>query len=207
MEKRIVLLGPPGCGKGTQAELMEDELGMEVLSTGDLLREAVRNETELGLQAKVFMDKGGLVPNELVIGLMKEKIESMDGGFVLDGFPRTVQQAEFLDGVVELDAAINLDVDDEELVSRLTKRRSCPECNAVYHLLYKPPAKENVCDRCGSALYQRSDDSEETVRQRLEVYRENTFPLIEFYKAQGKLVDINGIGDIQEIFARIKEAL
>ena len=207
MEKRIVLLGPPGCGKGTQAELMEDELGMEILSTGDLLREAVRNETELGLQAKVFMDKGGLVPNELVIGLMKEKIESMDGGFVLDGFPRTVQQAEFLDGVVELDAAINLDVDDEELVSRLTKRRSCPECNAVYHLLYKPPAKENVCDRCGSALYQRSDDSEETVRQRLEVYRENTFPLIEFYKAQGKLVDINGIGDIQEIFARIKEAL
>lgn len=207
MDKKIVLLGPPGSGKGTQAEMMEDELGFVRLSTGDLLREAVRNQTELGKQAKVFMDSGGLVPNELVIGLMKEKIDGLKGGFILDGFPRTVQQAEFLDDIMELDAAVNLDVDDDELVSRLTKRRSCPQCNAVYHLLYKPPQKEGVCDKCSSALYQRSDDTEETVRQRLKVYRDNTFPLIEYYRKKGKLVDIEGEGDIRDIFQRIKSSL
>ncbi len=207
MDKKIVLLGPPGSGKGTQAEMMEDELGLVRLSTGDLLREAVRNQTELGKQAKVFMDSGGLVPNELVIGLMKEKIDGLKGGFILDGFPRTVQQAEFLDEIMELDAAINLDVDDDELVSRLTKRRSCPQCNAVYHLLYKPPKKEDSCDKCSSALYQRSDDTEETVRQRLKVYRDNTFPLIEYYRKKNKLVDIEGKGDIRDIFQRVKSSL
>lgn len=207
MDKKIVLLGPPGSGKGTQAEMMEDELGLVRLSTGDLLREAVRNQTELGKQAKVFMDSGGLVPNELVIGLMKEKIDGLKGGFILDGFPRTVQQAEFLDEIMELDAAINLDVDDDELVSRLTKRRSCPQCNAVYHLLYKPPKKEGSCDKCSSALYQRSDDTEETVRQRLKVYRDNTFPLIEYYRKKNKLVDIEGKGDIRDIFQRVKSSL
>ena len=207
MDKKIVLLGPPGSGKGTQAEMMEDELGLVRLSTGDLLREAVRNQTELGKQAKVFMDSGGLVPNELVIGLMKEKIDGLKGGFILDGFPRTVQQAEFLDEIMELDAAINLDVDDDELVSRLTKRRSCPQCNAVYHLLYKPPKTEGSCDKCSSALYQRSDDTEETVRQRLKVYRDNTFPLIEYYRKKNKLVDIEGKGDIRDIFQRVKSSL
>jgi len=207
MDKKIVLLGPPGSGKGTQAEMLEDELGLIRLSTGDLLREAVRNQTELGLKAKTFMDSGGLVPNELVIGLMKERIDQLEGGFILDGFPRTVQQADVLDGIVDLDAAINLDVDDEELVSRLTKRRSCPQCNAVYHLMYKPPKKENVCDKCSSNLYQRTDDTEDTVRQRLKVYRENTFPLIEYYDKKGKLVTIMGVGDIKEIFQKIKDAL
>jgi adenylate kinase len=207
MDKKIVLLGPPGSGKGTQAEMMEDELGLVRLSTGDLLREAVRNQTELGKQAKVFMDSGGLVPNELVIGLMKEKIDAMQGGFILDGFPRTVQQAEFLDDVMDLDLAINLDVDDEELVSRLTKRRTCPQCNAVYHLMYKPPKKEGVCDKCSSDLYQRSDDTEDTVRQRLKVYRDNTFPLIEYYRRQNKLVDIDGKGEIRAIFQSIRDAL
>lgn len=207
MDKKIVLLGPPGSGKGTQAEMMEDELGLVRLSTGDLLREAVRNQTELGKQAKVFMDSGGLVPNELVIGLMKEKIDAMQGGFILDGFPRTVQQAEFLDDVMDLDLAINLDVDDEELVSRLTKRRTCPRCNAVYHLMYKPPKKEGVCDKCSSDLYQRSDDTEDTVRQRLKVYRDNTFPLIEYYRRQNKLVDIDGKGEIRAIFQSIRDAL
>jgi len=207
MDKKIVLLGPPGSGKGTQAEIMEDELGLVRLSTGDLLREAVRNQTELGKQAKVFMDSGGLVPNELVIGLMKEKIDAMQGGFILDGFPRTVQQAEFLDDVMDLDLAINLDVDDEELVSRLTKRRTCPRCNAVYHLMYKPPKKEGVCDKCSSDLYQRSDDTEDTVRQRLKVYRDNTFPLIEYYRRQNKLVDIDGKGEIRAIFQSIRDAL
>ena len=207
MDKKIVLLGPPGSGKGTQAEMLEDELGLIRLSTGDLLREAVRNQTELGLKAKTFMDTGGLVPNELVIGLMEERINELEGGFILDGFPRTVQQADVLDRIVELDAAINLDVDDDELVRRLTNRRSCPQCNAVYHLIYKSPKNENACDRCSSALYQRSDDTEDTVRQRLKIYREKTFPLIEYYEKKGKLINIPGIGDIREIFQTIKDAL
>jgi len=207
MDARIVLLGPPGSGKGTQAERMEDELGFVRLSTGDLLREAVRNETELGKRAKEYMDQGLLVPNELVIGLMKEKIDSLEGGYILDGFPRTLEQAEVLESITGIDAAINLDVDDEELVDRLTKRRSCPDCNAVFHLIYKPPAEEGVCDRCGGELYQRSDDSEETVRNRLKVYRESTFPLIEFYEKRGVLRNIDGKGDIGEIFEAIKALL
>ncbi len=202
-----MLLGPPGSGKGTQAERMEDELGFVRLSTGDLLREAVRNETELGKRAKEYMDQGLLVPNELVIGLMKEKIDSLEGGYILDGFPRTLEQAEVLESITGIDAAINLDVDDEELVDRLTKRRSCPDCNAVFHLIYKPPAEEGVCDRCGGELYQRSDDSEETVRNRLKVYRESTFPLIEFYEKRGVLRNIDGKGDIGEIFEAIKALL
>ncbi len=204
MDARIVLLGPPGSGKGTQAERMEDELGFVRLSTGDLLREAVRNETELGKRAKEYMDQGLLVPNELVIGLMKERIDKLEGCYILDGFPRTMEQAEVLESITGLDAAINLDVDDEELVDRLTKRRSCPDCNAVFHLIYKPPAEEGVCDRCGGELYQRSDDSEETVRNRLKVYRESTFPLIKFYEERGVLHNIDGKGDIGEIFEAIK---
>ncbi len=207
MDARIVLLGPPGSGKGTQAERLEDELGFVRLSTGDLLREAVRKQTELGKQAKEFMDKGQLVPNELVIGLMKERIDNMEGGYILDGFPRTVEQADVLESITSIDHAINLDVDDEELVSRLTKRRSCPECNAVFHLLYKPPKTEGVCDRCNGELYQRSDDTEETVRNRLKVYRESTFPLIEFYEKRGVLRNIDGIGDIDDIFQAIKALL
>ena len=207
MDARIVLLGPPGSSKGTQAERLEDELGFVRLSTGDLLREAVRKQTELGKQAKEFMDKGQLVPNELVIGLMKERIDNMEGGYILDGFPRTVEQADVLESITSIDHAINLDVDDEELVSRLTKRRSCPECNAVFHLLYKPPKTEGVCDRCNGELYQRSDDTEETVRNRLKVYRESTFPLIEFYEKRGVLRNIDGIGDIDDIFQAIKALL
>ncbi|HIJ00137.1 MAG: adenylate kinase [Candidatus Methanomethylophilaceae archaeon] len=207
MDTKIVLLGPPGSGKGTQAEKMEDELGLVRLSTGDILREAVRNETELGREAKGFMDKGQLVPNDLVIDLMKEKISHLDDGYILDGFPRTVEQAEALESIAEIDHVINLEVDDEELVNRLTKRRTCPNCNAVYHLIYKPPKKEGVCDRCGGKLYQRSDDSEETVRNRLKVYRENTYPLIEYYKKKGVLHNIDGKGDIKEIFENIRELL
>ncbi len=207
MNARIVLLGPPGSGKGTQAERLEDELGFVRISTGDLLREAVRNQTELGKQAKGFMDKGQLVPNELVIGLMKEKIDKLEGGYILDGFPRTVEQADVLESITSIDHAINLDVDDEELVSRLTKRRSCPECNAVFHLLYKKPQTEGVCDRCNGELYQRSDDSEDTVRNRLNVYRESTFPLIDFYEKRGVLRNIDGIGDIDDIFQAIEALL
>ena len=207
MKTKIVLLGPPGSGKGTQAERLDDELGLMRLSTGDMLREAVRNGTPLGMEAKTYMDSGKLVPNELVIGLMKDKIGSLKGGFILDGFPRTVEQADALGAAIDIDIAINLDVDDEELVGRLTNRRSCPDCNAVYHLLYKKPKNVGKCDKCDCDLYQRSDDTEKTVRERLTVYRENTFPLIEYYGKRGKLADIDGTGDMERIFTDIRRAL
>ena len=207
MGLRIILLGPPGSGKGTQAEKLDDELGLVRLSTGDMLREAVRNNTELGRTAKEFMNRGALVPDDVVIRLMKEKVVSLKEGFVLDGFPRTVQQAEALSEFVDIDRVINLDVDDEELVDRLTKRRSCPDCNAVFHLLYKPPVKDGVCDKCGASLFQRSDDTEETVRERLRVYRDNTFPLIKYYDKRGKLVNINGKNDIDKIYEAIKTSI
>jgi adenylate kinase len=204
---RIILLGPPGSGKGTQAEKLDDDLGLIRLSTGDMLREAVRDQTELGKMAKEYMDKGALVPDSVVIGLMKEKIVSLKEGFVLDGFPRTVQQADALAEFVDIDHVINLDVDDDELVGRLTKRRSCPDCNVVYHLLYKPPMKDEICDKCSATLYHRSDDTEETVRARLKVYRDNTFPLIEYYEKKGILVNVDGKGNIQEIYDEIEASL
>ena len=207
MKSTIVLLGPPGSGKGTQGEKLSDELGYIRLSTGDMLREAVRNQTELGKKAKEFMDAGALVPNDLIIGLMKEKIAQAEGGVILDGFPRTVEQADALAEQLDVDLALNLDVDDEELISRLTKRRSCPQCNAVYHLVSKPPMKEGICDQCGSELYQRDDDTEATVSNRLKVYRENTMPLIDYYADKGTLVTIKGIGTIDEIFAKVKETV
>lgn len=207
MKSKIILLGPPGSGKGTQAELLGDKLGFVRLSTGDMLREAVRNQTELGKKAKEFMDSGALVPNDLIIGLMKSKIEGLSGAFLLDGFPRTIEQADALAAEIDIDVAINLDVDDDELVNRLTKRRSCPDCNAVYHLLYKPPKKDGICDKCNGKLYQRDDDTEKTVRNRLKVYRDNTFPLIDYYKKKGKLVTIMGVGDIEDIFDQVRRAL
>ena len=206
MKAKVVLLGPPGCGKGTQAEKMGDDLGYTKLSTGDMLREAVRNGTELGLKAKTYMDSGGLVPNDLIIGLMKEKIEGLDR-IILDGFPRTIEQADALAAQVDIDIAINIDVADDELIKRLTQRRSCPDCNAVYHLSNKPPKQEGVCDKCGGKLYQRDDDKEETVRNRLSTYREKTFPLVAYYEKTGKLVTIPGTGDIDEIFAKVKVAI
>ena len=206
MKAKVVLLGPPGCGRSPPAEKMGDDLGYVKLSTGDMLREAVRNKTELGLKAKTYMDAGGLVPNDLIIGLMKETIAGLDK-IILDGFPRTVEQADALAEQVDIDIAINIDVPDEELITRLTQRRSCPDCNAVYHLTNKPPMKEGVCDKCGAALYQRDDDKEETVKNRLEVYRKNTFPLIDYYEKRGKLVTIPGVGDISEIYAQVKKSL
>lgn len=207
MKSTIVLLGPPGSGKGTQGEKLSEELGYIRLSTGDMLREAVRNQTELGKKAKEFMDTGALVPNDLIIGLMKEKIAQARGGVILDGFPRTVEQADALAEQLDVDLALNLDVDDDELITRLTKRRSCPQCNTVYHLVYNAPAKEGVCDKCGSALYQRDDDKEETVKNRLEVYRKNTMPLIDYYGKKGTLVTIKGVGSIDDIFAKVKDAV
>ncbi|MGI5964357.1 MAG: adenylate kinase [Candidatus Methanomethylophilaceae archaeon] len=207
MKSKIVLLGPPGSGKGTQGEKLSSELGYTRLSTGDMLREAVRNGTELGLKAKTYMDSGALVPNDLIIGLMKEKIAQTEGGVIFDGFPRTIEQADALEKEIDVDLAINLDVDDEELVERLTQRRSCPSCNSVFHLTSNPPKAPGVCDKCGGELYQRDDDKPETVKNRLKVYRENTFPLIEYYGKKGKLVTIKGTGSIDEIFSEVKKAV
>ena len=185
MKSTIVLLGPPGSGKGTQGEKLSEELGYTRLSTGDMLREAVRNQTELGKKAKEFMDAGALVPNDLNIGLMKEKIAASNGGVILDGFPRTVEQADALAEQLDVDLALNLDVDDDELITRLTKRRSCPQCNAVYHLIYNAPKTEGVCDKCGSELYQRADDSLETAQSRLAVFHKQTQPLMDYYTRRG----------------------
>lgn len=207
MKSTIVLLGPPGAGKGTQGEKLTDEFGYTRLSTGDMLREAVRNGTELGKKAKEFMDSGALVPNDLIIGLMKEKIATVKGGVLLDGFPRTVEQADALGEVMDVDLALDFDVPDEELISRLTQRRSCPDCNAVYHLVTKKPAKEGICDKCGGKLYQRDDDKEATVKNRLEVYHKNTQPLIDYYRKKGNLVVIPSTGSIDEIFETVKKAI
>ena len=207
MKSTIVLLGPPGAGKGTQGEKLTDEFGYTRLSTGDMLREAVRNGTELGKKAKEYMDSGALVPNDLIIGLMKEKITTVKGGVLLDGFPRTVEQADALGEVMDVDLALDFDVPDEELISRLTQRRSCPDCNAVYHLVTKKPAKEGICDKCGGKLYQRDDDKEATVKNRLEVYHKNTQPLIDYYRKKGNLVVIPSTGSIDEIFETVKKAI
>lgn len=209
MKTKIVLLGPPGSGKGTQGEKLSQELGFVRLSTGDMLREAVREGTPLGLKAKEYMDSGALVPNDLIINLMKEKISSLTEGtgVIFDGFPRTVEQADALGEQIDVDLALNLDVEDGELVNRLTKRRTCPDCNSVYHLLYNPPSKDGSCDKCGATLYQRDDDKEATVLNRLKVYRENTMPLIEYYNKKGKLQTIEGIGDIDAIFEKVKNTI
>jgi len=209
MKSKIVLLGPPGSGKGTQGEKLSEEMGYVRLSTGDMLREAVRNGTPLGIKAKGFMDSGALVPNDLIINLMKEKINSLGEGVgvIFDGFPRTVEQADALGEQIKVDLALNLDVKDEELVERLTKRRSCPKCNAVYHLSNNPPKNDNVCDKCRSELYHRDDDREETVKNRLKVYRDNTMPLINYYGEKGILVTIEGVGNINEIFAKVRKTV
>jgi adenylate kinase len=205
----LIFLGAPGAGKGTQAEVVCNELNIPAISTGNMLREAVKNGTPAGLAAKECMDRGDLVPDDVVIGILKDRIAQDDAknGFILDGFPRTVEQADALAEQVDIDIAINIDVPDEELITRLTQRRSCPECNAVYHLANKPPAKDGICDKCGAQLYQRDDDKEETVKNRLEVYRKNTFPLIEYYEKRGKLVTIPGVGDISEIYSAVKKSL
>jgi len=207
MDLKIVLMGPPGSGKGTQTERLCVELKLTKISTGDLLRESVRLGTPLGIKAKSFMDAGKLVPNELVIDLIKEKMKSVKGGVILDGFPRNLEQAEMLDKITKVDMAIDLQVDEERLVKRLTLRRTCRNCASVYHLEFNPPKVDGKCDKCGGELYQRSDDTEKTVRESLRVYKESTFPLIEYYKKKGILKAVDGEGDIAEVNARIVKAI
>lgn len=207
MDAKMVLLGAPGSGKGTQAKRLCQELGLTLISTGDLLREAVRNNTPLGAKAKEFMDAGKLVPDELVIGLIKEKVAALKDGFLLDGFPRNLEQAKMLDQIAEVNLAINLDVDEQIIVDRIVKRRSCKQCNEVYHLVAKPTKVAGKCDKCGGELYQRTDDSDAVVRERLRVYKERTLPLTKFYADRGILVNVNGQGEIDDVYDRILAAV
>lgn len=197
----LIFLGAPGAGKGTQAEIVCDKLGIPAISTGNMLREAVKNGTPAGLAAKEYMDRGDLVPDEAVIGILKDRIAQDDckNGFILDGFPRTVEQAEALDKMgVNIDKVIEISVPDEKIIARLSGRRVCEGCGASYHIDYKPTKAEGICDSCGAKVVQRVDDKPETVLSRLETYREKTAPLKGYYEAKGKLVTVNGQEEIAD---------
>jgi adenylate kinase len=210
----IILLGPPGAGKGTQAKMLVEKYQIPQISTGDILRAAVKEGSPLGKEAKACMDKGELVPDSVVIGIVEERIQQSDcaNGYMLDGFPRTVPQAEALDGMLknlssQIDHGVSIEVANEELVGRLTGRRTCRDCGAGFHVMFDPPEKEGVCDKCGGELYQRDDDNVETVTSRLEVYESQTKPLIDYYTAQGKIRPVDGVGEIKEIFGRVTQVL
>ena len=204
----LVFLGPPGAGKGTQAKLLSQRMGFLHLSTGDLLREAVKNQTPLGKKAKEYMDRGELVPDELIVQLIEETMPK-DGNVILDGFPRTVNQAlaleEMLKGKGEkISKVLFFDVPDEVIIDRLSGRRVCSKCGAVYHVKYNPPKIEGVCDLCGGSLVQRDDDKEEVVKKRLEVYRKQTQPLIEFYQDRGIIYRLDAEKGVEELFEEVK---
>jgi adenylate kinase len=211
---RIILLGPPGAGKGTQAKLLIERLAIPQISTGDMLRAAVKDGTPLGRQAKAYMDRGALVPDEVIIGLVRERLQAPDceRGYVLDGFPRTLAQAEALEKTLgelrlNLDHVLCLDVPSEELVARIAGRRTCRQCGAMSHVRFSPTRRDGVCDVCGGETYQRDDDREDTVRRRLAVYAEQTAPLVRFYEGRRLLRRIAGTGEIGEIFARMVQSL
>ncbi len=211
---RLILLGPPGAGKGTQAVGIVKAFGIPHISTGDIFRKNLKEGTELGTRAKSFMDKGLLVPDQLVVEIVEDRLKEKDceKGFLLDGFPRTLNQAKELDDVlakmnVAMDNVVNIEVDKSILVGRAVGRRICRGCGATYHVEFNPPAKEEVCDLCGGELYQRSDDNEETVSKRIQVYLEQTQPLIEYYSKKGILIDIDGKQDIEKVTADIENAL
>ena len=206
---KMILLGAPGAGKGTQADFIKTALQIPVISTGNLLREAIAQGTELGKAAQDYMSRGALVPDELIIGLVKEKMASPDcaNGAILDGFPRTVPQAEALDEIVDIGVALYFDVPDAIIVDRMAGRRTCPKCSATYHVVNNPPAVEGVCDKCGEALGIRRDDAPEVVQQRLQVYHDQTEPVMHHYAGKGKLVTVEGVGAVAEIRQRIAEAL
>ncbi len=216
MEKavRLCFLGPPGAGKGTQAEMVSAHFHIPHISTGDMLREAVREQTELGKRAQAIMERGELVPDDVVTGIVRERLERADcrPGFVLDGFPRTVVQANALQGILEdlhqpLERVLNLIVPDDIIVLRSTGRRVCRQCGANYHLVFNPPAVPDRCDLCGGELYQRDDDREATVRRRLAVYAEQTAPLVDYYRARGLLRDVDGNAAVDTVFTRVLAAI
>ena len=211
---KLILMGPPGAGKGTQAEKLIDLYQIPHISTGDMFRKAQKEGTALGLQAKSYMDQGQLVPDEVTIGIVRERLSEDDckNGFLLDGFPRTVQQADALGGILtdlgmNLDAVIDIQVDKDFLVERLTGRRVCKACGATYHVSFNAPKVENVCDKCGGELYQRNDDKIETVSNRLDVYAAQTAPLIEYYQSKGMIKSIDGSKSVEEVLADIQAAL
>jgi adenylate kinase len=211
---RLVLLGAPGAGKGTQAKKLIEKYGMPQISTGDLLRAAVSAGTPLGKEAKSYMDKGELVPDSVVLGMVEERLKQDDckKGYILDGFPRNTAQAEALDKMLaslnmSLTAALSVDVPLEDLMKRLTGRRTCKACGQMYNIYFKAPAKEGVCDKCSGELFQRDDDKEATIKKRLEVYTAQTEPLIGYYKSKGILKSISGTGSIDEIFTKVTAAL
>jgi adenylate kinase len=211
---RLVLLGPPGAGKGTQARMLQTRLAAPQIASGDLLRAAVRNRTALGLKAKEYMDKGALVPDELVLGLIDERLDQPDakGGFILDGFPRTVAQAETLAKMLDrraqkLDKVVAIIVPDDEIIKRISGRRTCRNCGAMYHVIYDPPRNMNLCNSCTGELYQREDDAEDTVKARLEVYATSTRPLLEYYGRLGLLAQVDGIGRPEDIEQRLLAAV
>lgn len=212
--KKVVFLGAPGSGKGTQAKELSSRLGIPHISTGDMLREAVKNETELGRQAAPIMASGGLVPDDLMVGIIGERLRSGDAskGFILDGFPRTVVQAQKLDALLAGNGngkpkVVYLSVPDEVIVRRITARRTCAACGAIYHLENMPPAKPDVCDACGSGLVARDDDNETAVRKRLEAFHRQTMPVVEYYEDQGVLVEIDGQMPVDRVFEEIGQSL
>ncbi|MFX3618250.1 MAG: adenylate kinase [Sporolactobacillus sp.] len=210
----LILMGLPGAGKGTQAEQIVDKYGYPHISTGDMFRQAIRDETVLGKKAQAFMDKGALVPDEVTIGIVRERLshEDCQKGFLLDGFPRTVHQAEALDEIMAdkgsaIDAVLDIEVDPKQLIARLTGRRICSNCGATYHLIYNPPKKEGICDKCGGELKQRADDRADTVKERLRVNLEQQQPLVSYYEEKRVLKRVNGDQEIQQVFADIAETL
>jgi len=209
----LVLLGPPGAGKGTQAERLQEELKLPHVASGDLFRENIGNETELGLLAKRYIDRGQLVPDDVTIAMVRERLQQpdCDDGVILDGFPRTLAQALALDKMPAgtgraLAGVLYINLPDEETVRRLSGRWICGQCQTPYHVVFSPPAEEGVCDECGGELYQRDDDRPETVRARLRVYHEQTAPLIDYYRRAGLLVEVDGVGDIEAVSAALLEA-
>lgn len=210
----ILLMGPPGAGKGTQAERLIETYGIPQISTGDMFRAAVKEQTPLGLEAKKYMDNGQLVPDAVTVGIVKERLAKDDckKGFILDGFPRTTSQAVSLDAIlqdleIKLNGVVNIAVPDEELVRRTTGRQICRSCGATYHITFKPSKKAGVCDKCGGALYQRDDDKMETVKKRLSVYAAQTKPLIDYYKNSNLYIEINGAREMDAVFNDIVASL
>ncbi len=207
---KIIFLGAPGAGKGTQAEIIAQKLGIPTISTGNIIREALKNGTEMGLKAKKFIEAGELVPDDVVIGIIKERLAKSDcqNGFILDGFPRTVPQAEALDSMgIELDKIVSIEVPDNAIVERMSGRRVCPVCGASYHTVYNPSADGKTCDKCSVELTIRRDDAPEVVLSRLEVYHSTTEPLKDYYAKCGKLSIVDGVGTVEEISCRTIKAL
>ena len=202
---KLVIFGPPSAGKGTQAQKLSQKYNIPQVSTGDLLRKAVAEGTPLGKKVKSYLEQGKLGPDNLIVELIKDRVSKPDArnGYLLDGFPRTMGQAKELEKMTDIDLVLNIVVDMEMLVERAVGRRGCPKDGSVYHIKFNPPKKDMVCDKCGGPLVQREDDKEETVRKRLQVYQEQTAPLIEYYRKKGKLVDIDGWGGIDAVFAQM----